>query len=128
MADTDWVFVDDRDPGIAYGPPGATIWHGGVSQEYDQTTTGLDPGDTLTYYFNASSIGVFGTYGPTGDSGPPIALYQVDNTPATSVTAPITQATLYRQSFWTSDPQLPSLAPGAFHILVVTATAPNNTL
>jgi hypothetical protein len=52
MADTDWVFVDDRDPGIAYGPPGATIWHGGVSQEYDQTTTGLDPGDTLTYYFN----------------------------------------------------------------------------
>lgn len=52
MTDNSWVFVDDRDPGIAYGPSGATIWHGGVSQEYDQTTTGLDPGAMLTYYFN----------------------------------------------------------------------------
>ena len=53
MADNSWIFVDDRDPGIAYyEPPGATIWQGGVSQEYDQTTTGLDLGDTATYYFN----------------------------------------------------------------------------
>lgn len=53
MADNGWVLVDDRDPGIAYsGPPGATIWHGGVAQEYCVTTTGLDSGDTLTYYFN----------------------------------------------------------------------------
>lgn len=53
MADNGWVLVDDRDPGIAYyAPPGAVIWQGGVSQEYMETTTGLDPGDTLTYYFN----------------------------------------------------------------------------
>jgi len=123
-----WVLVDDRDSTIAYSvAPGALIWHGGVAQEYDQTTTGLDAGDTLTYFFNAAMIGVFGTYGPTDASGPPIAVYQVDNAPATTVTAPITQSTLYRQGFWTSS-TLPSLGGGAFHKLVVTATAPNETL
>ena len=81
----------------------------------------------LIILFSASMIGVFGTYSPTGSSGPPVVVYQVDNAPATTVTAPITQSTLYRQDFWTSN-TLPSLGPGAFHELVVTATAPNNTL
>ncbi|KAF8133680.1 hypothetical protein EV363DRAFT_928808 [Boletus edulis] len=125
---TGWTFVDDRDPGIAFSlAPGDASVYGGMPQEYDQTTTGLNAGDTATYYFNASSIGVFGTYDVTGDSGPPISVYQVDDAAATTVTAPVTQTTLYRQNFWTS-PQLPSLDPGALHTLVITAMAPNDTL
>ncbi|KIJ17658.1 hypothetical protein PAXINDRAFT_97883 [Paxillus involutus ATCC 200175] len=123
-ATANWIIVDDRDPGITYS--GSTIWHGGTSQEYDGTTTGLDPGDTATYYFNASAIGVFGTYGPVSDLGPPVAVYQVDNTPATTVTAPNIQQTLYRQNFWTSS-QLSQLSPGFFHELVITVVSQNDT-
>ncbi|KAF8843331.1 hypothetical protein BDN67DRAFT_187550 [Paxillus ammoniavirescens] len=123
-ATANWIIVDDRDPGITYS--GSTIWNGGTSQEYDGTTTGLDPGDTATYFFDASAIRVFGTHGPVSDLGPPVAVYQVDNTPATTVTAPNTQQTLYRQNFWTSS-QLSQLSPGSFHKLVITVVSQNDT-
>jgi hypothetical protein len=64
-ATANWIIVDDRDPGITYS--GSTIWHGGTSQEYDGTTTGLDPGDTATYYFNGMvSFEFIITYGRVG--------------------------------------------------------------
>ncbi|KIJ64422.1 hypothetical protein HYDPIDRAFT_167755 [Hydnomerulius pinastri MD-312] len=113
------ILIDDRDSGISYSGP-LPIVLGGVSEEYDTTTTGLNAGVSAIYYFTASSISVFGTYGPIVDGTPSIGTYQVDDAPAATVTGPNTQTALYRQNFWTS-PQLSPLSPGAFHKLVITS-------
>ncbi|KAK7034619.1 hypothetical protein VNI00_012260 [Paramarasmius palmivorus] len=113
--------VDDCDPRILYSPPGA--WHiEGAAAEYNHTSHGSRnvPAD-LTFQFNGTYIGVYGTLGPLvkGESDP-VDLYILDNQPAVSYTGPALRLDIvqYSQRMYSS----PKLQDG-LHTLILRRTS-----
>ncbi|KIM26746.1 hypothetical protein M408DRAFT_25032 [Serendipita vermifera MAFF 305830] len=81
--------VDDSDPGIVYHGNWTKLAavttlaiSGGTTNEYNSTVHGSHTaGDTLTYSFTGTSLGVWGTLDRTAMLGSPNATFTMDNLP-----------------------------------------------
>ncbi|KAJ7704924.1 hypothetical protein B0H17DRAFT_886048, partial [Mycena rosella] len=91
------VIIDDHDPRMQYNGQWGNY---GSSPEYLSTTrASRTRGDMVTFTFEGTSVGVFGTVGAGNGA---TMEFSLDHSPNSSFSAPPSISGLFHQPLWTS--------------------------
>jgi len=106
--------IDDRDSQIEY----TGSWTlAGTSGELEGTSHGTNvTGSQAIFFFNTTSVAVYGTVPAADGKGPAVTSYVIDGSSAVTFTAPTTNSTLYQIPFFGAG----GLAEGKVHCLTIT--------